>query len=74
MSIIEQRAMEKMLTNHLVPSLAAGTGNDMAVCMCLCLTAMALCMTYSFCMVEEAPEYQNTLWTSERQIMYQSTS
>ena len=33
---------------------------------------MAACQTYSYCMIEVAPDYLNTLWTSAGQIKYQS--
>ena len=33
---------------------------------------MAVCKTYSYCMIEVAPDYLNTLWTSAGQIKYQS--
>ena len=29
--------------------------------------------SFSYCMVEEAPEYRNCLWTRDGQVMYQSS-
>ena len=37
-----------------------------------CNFAMAVCRTYSYCMIEVAPDYLNTIWTSEGQIKYTS--
>ena len=37
-----------------------------------CNFAMAVCKTYSYCMIEVAPDYLNTLWASAGQIKYQS--
>ena len=34
--------------------------------------AGVLCRTFSYCMIEEAPQYLNLLWASEGEVMYQS--